>query len=128
VLAGSLLYFVANGDRSWFVGAIGTVLAFGALLAGAMFLIRYRHALRRLNQMRPPEATLVLSAEGFTISTTMSSATIRWSAIKEILERPNFWLLFLSSAQFITVPTSDVSRAELEIIRSHVVASGGKVA
>jgi len=28
VLAGFLLYLLANGDRSWFVGAIGSALAF----------------------------------------------------------------------------------------------------
>jgi hypothetical protein len=84
--------------------------------------------MNRLRQMNPPEVSLVLTDEGFTISSSAGASTMRWSAITEIWERPKFWLLFLSPAQFITLPTSDMPRESLEMVRSKVAAAGGKVA
>ena len=81
----------------------------------------------RLRAMQPPEATLALSEDGFTLSSNAGSATLRWSAVSELWETPQFWLLFFSSAQFITLPIANVPGESLAAIKSSVVKSGGKV-
>jgi hypothetical protein len=97
-LGASVAFFLIRGDRGWFVGAAGTVFVLAIVFAAALFLSHYRGSLSRLRRMNPPEAALVLSDEGFTLSSSAGSSTLRWSAITEMWERPEFWLLFLSPA------------------------------
>jgi hypothetical protein len=127
VVGGAVLFSVVNGERGWFVGAGGTVFVLAVIFAGALFLVHYRGSMGRLSRMNPPEASLVIADDGFTISSSAGASTLRWSAITEIWERPQYWLLFLSSAQFITVPTSDVPAQSLELLKTRIVAAGGKV-
>jgi len=117
VLTAAVAYSLIHGDRGWFAGATATVLALGLVMMPLTFLTHYRSSVRRLRAMRPPEATLTMTEQGFSLSSSIASSSVQWSAGKELWETPDFWLVFLSSAQFITLPTADVSGDALDFFK-----------
>lgn len=129
LLLGALIlaFLVSQGDKSWFVGALGAVLAFGVILAGAIYIAHYSNALRKLNEMGSPQATLAAEDSVFTLTSEVSTSSFRWSVVKEVWQFPNYWLLLFSKAQFVTLPTSCLSPEMQEFILRQVHLAGGKV-
>ena len=105
VVAASLVSLVTSGDRSWLVGAVGAVLALGTLFLGALYLVHYRGSVGRFRRMRSPEATFAPNADGFRIASDTGLAEIPWAQVRELWRFPDFWLVFFSPAQFMTLPT-----------------------
>ncbi len=133
VLAISLLLFsfcsaLRSGDRSWWVGVFGTMLALGVVFGIALYCIHYRGSLTRFRRMRLPEATFELGDERFRISSDVGTSELAWSTITEVWRYPDFWLLFLSRAQFITLPSADLDTNVREFILAKTKSSGAKVA
>lgn len=77
--------------------------------------------------MRSPEAIFELGEERFRITSDVSTSELAWSTITEVWRFPEFWLLFLSPAQFITVPVADLDSDACEFILGRVKSQGGKV-
>lgn len=127
-LGAGVAFFIVQGERGWFVGVGATIFILAIVFTATIFLHQYKGSLNRLQQMQPPEATLALTDEGFTVASNVGASTLKWEAITELWVHPQYWLLFLSSAQYITLPTADISRERLETIKDRVAASGGKIA
>jgi hypothetical protein len=123
LLLASLGYLLAIGDRSWFVGVLGAGLGFGLIVAGALYVTHYRASLQRFRRMRNPEGTLEPGESNFRITSDVGMSDIAWTSIIEVWRFPEFWLLFLSRRQFITLPIADLdSEAQgllLDRFRSH---------
>ena len=128
LLSSALGFSFSNGDRSWFIGVIATILVLGILFATALFIIHYSASTRKLHNTNPPRAELTLSDSGFVMSSSIGSSILSWTAITELWQFPQFWLLFLSKAQFITLPLTNVSLEAQSFILQQVRANGGKVA
>jgi hypothetical protein len=116
-----------HGDRSWFVGALGSFLVFGLAFALLVYFVHLRNALARFRAMGEPVATLSLSEASFTLSSGLGSTSLQWSAVKEVWRYPSFWLLLFSKSQFVTVPLASVTAEAQAYLLSHVAAAGGKV-
>ena len=116
LVLGSFCYALWTGDRSWWVGVSGTILGVAVIMAGALFFIHYRGSLTRFRRMRNPQATFDLGEERFRVCSDVGTAEMTWSTITDIWRFPDFWLLFLSPAQFITLPTADLDPAAREFI------------
>jgi hypothetical protein len=132
VLAMLLLLFsfcsaLWSGDRSWWVGVSGTVLTLGIIFAVALYFVHYRATLTRFRRMRQPEATFELGDERFRISSDVGTSELAWGTITEVWRFPDFWLLFLSRAQFITLPAADLDTNAREFILAKAGSSGAKV-
>jgi len=128
LLSASLVTLVARGERSWFVGMLGTGLAVAVVFAVALYFVHYQESLARFRRMRTPEAALELSEQSFRVASDAGSMEVSWNAVPELWRFSEFWLLFLSRAQFITLPTGDLDLGAREFIVSKVLASGAKVA
>jgi hypothetical protein len=127
-MAAFVVYSIVQGDRGWFVGAAGTVVILATIFMCAMFVNHYRAAMARLEQMKPPVASLLMSEEGFTISSSAGTSTLRWSAITDIWEQPKFWLVFVSKAQFVTLPTTEMPESNQQLFKQRATDARGKVA
>lgn len=127
-LACAFAFLVWQGNRSWFVGALGAIVVAGFGIAAAIYFVHIRNSLARFRAMGASEATLVLEDSSFTVSTGLGSSTLQWSAVKEVWQFPSFWLLLFSRAQFLTLPLASVPADAQEFILSQVAAAGGKVA
>ena len=126
-MAASLLALVSNGDRSWFVGVLATVLAIGISFVVAVYVVHYRNGLDKLKAMGDPEATFTASESSFSVSSGAGSSTLPWSSVIEVWRFSSFWLLLFSKAQFITLPIADITPEAQVFILHHVQASGGKI-
>lgn len=104
MVAGSLVYLLWVGDRSWVVGVEATVLLFGVAIALTVYVVHYRNAIAKLRQMPSLQATFVAEEQQFTATSEIGSTTLAWSSVKELWRFESCWLLLFSKAQFMTLP------------------------
>lgn len=123
VLLGSLIALLAAGDTSWFVGLIGAVFLLAVGFAGALYFVHLRASLTRFRRMEVPEARLEMKEETFRLIADSGTSELAWGAITQIWRFPDFWLVFLSPAQFFTLPLADLDEESREFLlgkaRSH---------
>jgi hypothetical protein len=122
-----LVMLISNGDRSWVVGFLGTVVGMCVFFLVLVYLIHYRKAMHKFRAMGDPEATLVASEESFSLSSGLGSSTLRWASITEVWQFPTFWLLLFSKAQFVTIPLADLTPEAKAFILARVQDAGGKI-
>lgn len=127
ILFGLLVYSLRAGDRSWSVGVTGTVFALGVIFAVALYVVHFRASLGRLRRMRSPEAVFEPSDQSFRATSDLGATDVAWNAISEVWRFPDFWLLFLSRAQFITLPLADLDSEARELILSCLKSHGSKI-
>jgi hypothetical protein len=128
VVIGSLVYLLAIGNRSWVIGALGMAVAIGAAMAAVLYIVHYRGALLRLRRMRTPEALLHARHDSFKMVSDAGTTELSWGVVREIWRFPDFWLLFISRAQFITLPIGALNRETQQFILERVEAHGGRIA
>jgi hypothetical protein len=121
-------YGLWSGDRSWWVGVFGTILGMAVIVAAALYIVHLRDSLNRFRRMRNPQATFELGEERFRVSSDVGTSEMDWKTITEIWCFPDFWLLKLSRAQFITLPAADLSADARDFILAKAKSCGAKVA
>ena len=126
VCAGMLGVLLAQGDRSWIVGLLGSVVTLGAALVGAIYAVHYRNAIQKLRDMGSPRATFRASDNSFTVSSDLATSTVPWSTVTKIWKFKNCWLLLFSKAQFITLPLASVPQDMQTFVLARVAAAGGR--
>lgn len=128
LLAVSLGWFVIHGEDTWIVGALAAVLVLGVAFSAALYFVHYRNTLRKFREMGAPEATFRADESSFTFSTGIGTTTLQWSAVKELWQFSEVWLLLYSKAQFSTLPLACLPLEMRGFILRCVRAWGGKVA
>lgn len=126
LVGASLATLVWQGDRSWFVGMLATVLCLGVAFAAAAYLIPLRGSLRRLHRMRTPVARFRGELSGFEISSELGTIGLPWSAVKRVWRYPTFWLLVLSRSSQVTVPLATVDAQARSHILECIRSAGGR--
>jgi hypothetical protein len=109
-----------RGDRSWVVGVLGTLLGCLVLISATVYVGHYRSSLGYFRRMRVPEATLELGEERFRLTSELGMSEIGWDAITGVRRYPEFWLLYFSRAQFMTLPTADLPEEARTLILARV--------
>lgn len=118
---------LANGNSSWYVGALGSVLVIGVGMTVAVFVVHYRFAMSKLRAMGEPQATLSVDEKSISFSSGAGSATLPWSAISKIIQFEKFWLLMYSKNQFSTLPTENLSSEIRSFIVERARTAGAKI-
>ena len=127
LLAGSLVFLVGQGNRSWVVGAIGTVLVLALVFVAMVYFVHLRNTLGKFRAMGAPSATVEVGESSLAMSSGLGSASIGWSAVTELWQFESFWLLLFSKAQFVTLPLASIPVETQLFIVSRVKAAGAKV-
>lgn len=123
----STIYLFAIGDRSWFIGVAGSALALGLVVPVIVFFAHQRAALIRLRRLRKAEAIFEPNEHGFRATSDVGTMSLPWSEITAVWCFPNFWLLFFSTSEFITLPLADLNSEAREFILAQVRSHGIKV-
>jgi hypothetical protein len=127
----TLLALVALGSvfygMTWYLAVTAAVSLAGTLLIATIFVAHYRNTLGKFRKLASPEAKLVVSAEQFSVTSDLGSSSIAWRGVSELWCYPDFWLLMLSRAQFVTLPLAGISLPMRQFIREQVEQTGGKV-
>jgi hypothetical protein len=127
IAALGLVVLVALGQASWIIGALAAVLALGIAFTIVVYVVHYRRSLRKFRQMNTPRSTFRADESSFTMSSDIGTTTLQWSAVKELWQFPNVWLLLYSKAQFTTLPLACLPPETQAYIVQCVRAAGGKV-
>jgi YcxB-like protein len=114
---------VSAGDRSWFLPFLLGALAFAILFLVATYFLRRHYALSRFRQMQSPVATFTFRDADFTMSSDLGSSTLPWRTVTEVWRYPEFWLLFISKGQFITLPLSSLDLSTREFIGARLTVA-----
>ena len=127
IAALGLVVLVALGQSSWIIGGLGAVLALGTAFAIVVYVVHYRRSLQKFRQMDNPRSTFRAEESSFTMSSDIGTTTLQWSAVKELWQFPNVWLLLYSKSQFTTLPLACLPPETQAYIVQCVRAAGGKV-
>ena len=127
IAAIGLVVLVALGQSSWIIGGLAAVLAVGVAFAIVIYVVHYRRSLQKFRQMDKPQALFRAEESSFTMSSDIGTTTLQWSAVKELWQFQNVWLLLYSKAQFTTLPLACLSPETQAYIVQCVRAAGGKV-
>ncbi|WP_020180824.1 YcxB family protein [Methylopila sp. M107] len=112
-------YLAFTGDRSWLLGLFAVAAVAPLVLLGAGWRAHFVNSVGKFRRMRAPEARFDIDAEAIRIAAEDGDATIRWSAVTEIWERPGAWMVFLAPNQFFLLPTEGLSPETLDVVRAH---------
>ena len=127
IAAIGLVVLVVLGQSSWIIGSLGAVLVLGTAFTIVVYVVHYRRSLQKFHQMDNPQATFRAEESSFTMVSDIGTTTLQWSAVKELWQFPNVWLLLYSKAQFTTLPLSCLPSETQAYIVQCVRAAGGKV-
>jgi hypothetical protein len=127
-LVASLLgYNLHRGDRSWFVGALATVVFISVAFPIAIYWAHYRNGLIKFKALGLPQASFSATESSFTFESGAGSSTLPWASVTEIWQFDAYWLMLFSKAQFVTLPLTDMSAEFRAFILQRVRASGGVI-
>ena len=127
IAAIGLVVLVALGQSSWIIGGLGAVLVLGTAFPIVVYVVHYRRSLQKFHQMDNPQATFRAEESSFTMVSDIGTTTLQWSAVKELWQFSNVWLLLYSKAQFTTLPLACLPPETQAYIVQCVRAAGGKV-
>ena len=127
IAALGLVVLVALGQSSWIIGGLGAVLALGTAFPIVVYVVHYRRSLQKFHQMDNPQAMFRAEESSFTMVSDIGTTTLQWSAVKELWQFSNVWLLLYSKAQFTTLPLACLPPETQAYIVHCVRAAGGKV-
>lgn len=126
-MAGFFIYRVLNGDRTWLVGLVGAVIFIAVSVMMVSYFVHLTRSLEKLRAMGQPEAVLELESSKFRISSGAASSEIEWSLINQVWRFDEVWLLFFSGGEFMTLPTSNISKENIELILSKLEQVDAKI-
>lgn len=117
----------SEGDRSWLIGAMATMVLVGLLITTAVYVVHYRNTMRKFSAMAAPQARFVAQPDTFTIDSGIGSVTLGWSSVRTVWRFQHCWLLLFSKAEFVTLPLANMPAGMQSYIIERVSAAGGVV-
>lgn len=104
----AFLYFLFVGDRSWFLGFLGAVVAIGLLVGIVSYRIYLNRSMEKFRRMDEPTAKLRFTDERIGIESSIGWTELSWKMIEAIWKYPSVWLIFIAKQGYITLPTADL--------------------
>ena len=117
-------YLLANGDRSWVVGALFTVVAFATVMCTALYNSHMRRAIETSRRLGSQPVPIEMSDTTISFSSPLGSTTLAWSEFSRISRYKSFWLLHFVRGSFTTLPVESLDSAALQFIADHVSGAG----
>jgi YcxB-like protein len=122
----AMALMLVSGERSWVIGAIGTILAIALAVPGLLYRNQLSGALARFRALDGKPASFQATDAMVTIRSSGGMAEFPWRTITGIWKYDDCWLL-LMGGHFITFPLAAVSLDAQAYVTDRVVTNGGKV-
>ena len=120
-------YFLISGDRSWFVGFLGSVVGLCVLFGLVLYFVTLNRSMGKFRQMEKPVANFVFSDDRISINSDIGSTEISWKMIEKIWKYPSVWLVFITKQGYLTLPTASLDEELMEFISFKVEKSGSRI-
>ena len=121
------IYLIFSGDRTWYVGLIGTVVIIGAITIFASYIVQINRALTRLKRMEKPNAIFEYSENNFKVTSDIGSSEFKWSLISKIMCLDRAWVIYFSENETMTLPITNINEDSRAFILSKVRENKGKI-
>lgn len=116
-----------KGDTSWMMGAFAVIFTLGLLFGASVYLNNRYHVLGTFNALQDPTVTFKVYDEKFGLSSELGEGEWPWSAIKEIWQYPDTWLVFLARASYATFPLNTIPTEAQRFVLEKVEEAGGLI-
>ncbi|MFV0335613.1 MAG: YcxB family protein [Tropicimonas sp.] len=113
-------WLVWRGERGWPVGVIGIAVLLPPFMVVAIWAAHYSNTVGKFRRMTSNRADFRLGDDGFEVTSELGGASLPWSGITGIWERPGYWMLFTAPNQFLTLPLANVSAADRDFVLSRL--------
>ena len=127
LLTAFVIYRLVQGDRSWYVGFISSVILFAIVIFASSYVVHLRRSIERFRRMKLPTATMEMNSDQFRIESDVGATEVKWSHISRVQCFPGSWLLFFSGNDFVTLPLEGLSEDSKELILSTAESNGAKI-
>jgi hypothetical protein len=119
---------IERGDRSWYVGVLGTVTVLAVLVSVAGYFAHYRRAMGAFRRLTSGAARFEPTETGFRLESALGYSELSWGAVTQIWRYPDMWLFVFSRNLFSTLPLAAIDAETQSRILSAVRAAGGRIA
>ncbi len=107
-------------------GENSTIIEITDAVTNGYFYLNF--SLPKETKAGPKVLTIEIYEEHFRLSSDVGTSELLWTAVKEVWSFPEFILVFLSKAQFFTLPISDLGKEGRDLILAKARAKGAKIA
>jgi len=112
------VFLLWRGDRSWLVGLLGTVVLFSCVFMAAMYSIHMKNSTARLDATGNSTATMELSEDTLRLQSQAGASELPYDSVSDVWFREDYWILFLGTNQFFTIPTKNLDADTSRFLRS----------
>lgn len=126
-MAALAVYLLQSGDRSWLLGAVSVAVVLSVSMMIAIYLVQLRRSLAKFESMGERRAVLIMGVDKLRIESNAGASELPWSSITRARQYDDFWLLYLDSAVFFTIPTAGLDDSEMESVNRRISASGARI-
>ncbi|MGB4811001.1 MAG: YcxB family protein [Methylophilaceae bacterium] len=123
----SLAILLFQGNASWIVVLLASVLFVGILFIAAIYFVHMANSMRTFRAIGKPQATFTTDENTFSFSSVAGQSMLPWQSIRDVCKFPTFWLLLFSKAQFATLPSVNLPNEIQQLIVKKVRSNGGKI-
>ena len=127
ILVATIALFAVLGAEGWFIAVLATLVAVAALLPLYALYYARRAARTSLSKLKPPSAQVEVAPDGFTLTSSMGTSKLKWSAVHELWRAPEFMLVFFAEETFVVLPAAGAPAEFHDLFAERVRAAGGKV-
>jgi hypothetical protein len=127
VMCAVIAQLVMDGDRSWFVGVVGTALLFGMIFPVVLYRNQLNGSLAKFRALQGRPVTFKGTESKIAIHADAGMSELPWAAITEVWQYPDCWILLFSRAHFMTFPLDGVPAEAKSFLLERVKAHGGRI-
>lgn len=122
-----VIYNIIDGDRSWLMGAIGTLNVMLILFIGILYFSHKYFALKWFRRFDGGLVALSMDEDQFHLSSNVGSSHLKWNLIDKIWDFDGYFLVIFSLNEFVTVPTDQMSAEAKEFFFDTAQNAGAKI-
>lgn len=116
-----------KGDALWMKNAFAIIFTLGVILGITTYLSNRYHVLGTYRALKDPTITFKIYDEKFALSSELGEGEWPWSAITEVWQYKDTWLVFLARASYATFPLSFISADAQAFILEKLQATHCKI-
>lgn len=126
LVAANAVLRMASGKTDLLAGVLLTVAVVGLIFVVAAYLQRRAYS---LSHFRKTGATVSyeLSEEFFKANSGLGSTEVKWESFRAIWTFQKVWLLMFDRANYLTLPTDQISNDIKEFLKRKIASVGGKI-
>lgn len=122
-IVGFVAVLVLPGSATWMIVAIGALAALGPLYFPWQYYRLPGELSARMKEVLVPNARVSVVPSGFTLAAKGRSATCKWTDLKAIVERPEYFLFVVGLLAFTFIPKRDMPLDAQQLIRDAAARS-----